>query len=363
MSALDGVKRIFCDAEQNPINSNPVYPCILTIGQSVGFVLAVEASFLSFGAVIVIFMLIVRNLLRYRKILPNGDWKLLRTPADIYMLSLFVYDLLLAIGDILDIRWAHDGIVTTGPYCTAQGVIKQIGGTGVALITLILTIHTFMMALWRVGEEARYFAFSFVALTWLFIGLWVGIGNAIHKNFEAPTPYWCWIGPNYKMERIAGEYLWLWIALFASVVMYVPVHFWMKGQLSVDNEKWYKFRLAKTDIESSQRRATWGILFYPLAYSLIVIPLSISRWLQFDHKTVPPAAIFFGQIMFNLSGAVNVLLFLIVRPHLLLFTPPEKLVEPEVELANPSTGPALFLDVYTLSPQTMEAELELVNDA
>jgi len=221
------------------------------------------------------------------------------------------------------------------------------------------------MALWRVGEEARYFAFSFVALTWLFIGLWVGIGNAIHKNFEAPTPYWCWIGPNYKMERIAGEYLWLWIALFASVVMYVPVHFWMKGQLSVDNEKWYKFRLAKTDIESSQRRATWGILFYPLAYSLMVIPLSISRWLQFNHKSVPSAAVFFSDIIFSLSGAVNVLLFLIVRPHLLLFTPPEKLVKPEVELANSSTGPALqaalFPDVYTSSPQPMEAEL--VNDA
>ena len=109
---------------------------------------------------------------------------------------------------------------------------------------------------------------------------------------------------------------------------------------------------------------------YPLAYSLMVIPLSVSRWLQFNHKSVPSAAVFFGEIMFNLSGAVNVLLFLIVRPHLLLFTPPAEPIEPEiglaepdvefakpeVELANPRT---IFSDVYTDSPQPMEAELKI----
>jgi hypothetical protein len=44
------------------------------------------------------------------------------------------------------------------------------------------------MALWRVGEEARHFTFGIVALTWLFLVLWVSIGNGIHKNYETPTP-------------------------------------------------------------------------------------------------------------------------------------------------------------------------------
>ena len=74
--------------------------------------------------------------------------------------------------------------------------------------------------------------------------------------------YWCWIGSKYDAERLAGEYIWMWIALCASVVMYVPVHFWMKGYLSVDDKNWYKFRLEKSEVESSQRRATLGILLY-----------------------------------------------------------------------------------------------------
>ena len=95
---------------------------------------------------------------------------------------------------------------------------------------------------------------------------------------------------------------------------------------------------------------------YPLVYSLMVIPLSITRWLSSSHKNVPSAALFLGSLMFNLSGAANVLLFLIVRPHLLLFTP-EKLVEPIVELENPTTSTVLFPHVHNHSPQPTGAEL------
>jgi hypothetical protein len=45
-----------------------------------------------------------------------------------------------------------------------------------------------MTALWRVGADARNFAFSIVALTCLFVVLWVSIANGIHKDFETPTP-------------------------------------------------------------------------------------------------------------------------------------------------------------------------------
>ncbi|KAH9014344.1 hypothetical protein EDB85DRAFT_2123676, partial [Lactarius pseudohatsudake] len=306
MSALDVVNGTVCGAQQNNRFFSGTNTTILTSGQSIGLALTVEASLLSFCAVIVIFILTARNLLRYRKTLPNGDRKLLRTPADIYMLSLFSYDIVQAVGGILSFRWAHNGIVTTGPYCTAQGIIKQTGALGVALLSLILTVHTFVTALWGIGAEARYFAFGIVAFTCLFVGLSAGISNGTHKDFETPTPYWCWISPKYHEARLVGEYVWMWIALFASVVMYIPLHFWMKGHLSVDDEKWYKFRLVN----------------YPLAYTLVVIPLSVARWLLFSHKRVPSATTFFGLTMFNLSGAINVALFLTVRPRLLLFTPP-----------------------------------------
>lgn len=91
----------------------------------------------------------------------------------------------------------------------------------------------------------------------------------------------------------------------------------------------------------------------------MVIPLSVSRWSLFSHKNVPSAATFFGMIMFNLSGAINVLLFLIVRPHLLLFTPPGELGEPKVEPADSGTDSAIFPEIveYDHNPQLTEAGL------
>ena len=66
---------------------------------------------------------------------------------------------------------------------------------------------------------------------------------------------------------------------------------------------------------------------------------------------------------YNLSGAINVLLFLIVRPQLLLFNPPESddFSEPEVaDLGQSTTGSAIFTEAakYTHSPQRIEMGLE-----
>ncbi|KAH9961213.1 hypothetical protein BC827DRAFT_1203226 [Russula dissimulans] len=241
-----------------------------------------------------------RNVIRHQKAFPKRDWKLLRMPPDIYMLSLFIFDVVHAIGGILNVRWAVKGVITMGPYCSAQESAT----------------HTVITALWRVGIEARGFAFAIVGLTCIFIALWVGIANGVHRTYEAPSPYWCWISPRFKGDRLAGEYIWLWIALFASMTMYIPLYLWAEGRLSI-GDRWYKFHLLT------------NMFSYPLAYALVVLPLSVARWSLVSHKDIPSVALLFGLTMFNLSGAINVLLFLIIRPQLLLFAPPKQPIEPE----------------------------------
>jgi hypothetical protein len=134
---------------------------------------------------------------------------------------------------------------------------------------------------WQVGLKARGVALGMVCFTCVFITLWVAIGESIHKNYETPTPvrlldpilfhsfltadttrgqYWCWISPKYPGERLGGEYVWMWIALFGSVILYVPLYFWAEGFWSVDAS--YKFHWSNPDKRTgyTQRRATLGIL-------------------------------------------------------------------------------------------------------
>jgi len=276
-----------------------------------------------------------RNVLRYRRALPNGDWRLLRGPADIYMLTIFIYDVLQATGCILNIRWVHKGIVIADSYCTAQGIVQQTGELGLALATLILTLHTFVVALWSVGVRARNFAFGIVAVATLFVALWVGIGNGIHKHYETPTPYWCWIGRGFEAERLAGEYIWFWITLIASVILNISVYFWTKGHLSVNLKR---------------------MLLYPLVYAVTILPTSIARWVEFNHN-VPSAAIFFSVFVFHLSGAFNVLLFLVVRPQLLLFNDPEGFRKTEVVDIGTNSTISNNTEKGDHNPQAIGAEL------
>lgn len=117
--------------------------------------------------------------------------------------------------------------------------------------------------------------------------------------------------------------------------------------MSVDKQKWYKFYLNNSDdrIDYTERRAAMGMLLYaitshvaslphkffsyPLAYALVVLPISVARWIQVSRREIPSAAMFFGLSTLNLSGAVNVFLFLTIRSQLLLFSPPQETVEPE----------------------------------
>jgi len=111
------------------------------------------------------------------------------------------------------------------------------------------------------------------------------------------------------------------------VLVYIPLYFWAKGRLEVDEERWYNFHITVPDLvededEDARRKTALKMLFYPIAYSIVVLPLSIARWMQFNHYEVPSAATFFGHSVFHLSGVINVLLLLIARPQLLLFSRP-----------------------------------------
>jgi hypothetical protein len=60
---------------------------------------------------------------------------------------------------------------------------------------------------------------------------------------------------------------------------------------------------------------------YPLAYAFVVLPIFVSHWWQKNDNDLNSAPVLFGESTFNLSGTIDVLLFLIFRPQLLLFTP------------------------------------------
>ena len=120
--------------------------------------------------------------------------------------------------------------------------------------------------------------------------------------------------------------MWLWLALFLSFLVYVPLFLWSEGFLAVDAVSWWRFHITYrhklVEVHGGRRRAV-AILAYPVIYSLLVCPVSIIRWIGFGlearGQSIPSAATFVSISIFALSGLSNVLLLVTTRPNLLLF--------------------------------------------
>ncbi|KDQ17845.1 hypothetical protein BOTBODRAFT_52696 [Botryobasidium botryosum FD-172 SS1] len=226
---------------------------------------------------------------------------------EIYFLSLMIADLMQAIGSILHINWIVKGRVAPGIACTTQAVFKQLGDVGVALSTLAITIHTFRVLYFQqLPSSSPLLPIFFTALIWITAALMVSIGYATHHGYYGPTGYWCWIVTLYKPEQIATEYGWMWFTVIVNLLLYIPLFFRLRSQTA-----W----VSDTGVYDPTRAAQ-RLLWCPLAYTITIIPMSISRFLAFYGHTVPFQATVLGAFLLASSGVINVTLYTITRPRL-----------------------------------------------
>lgn len=242
-----------------------------------------------------------------------------------YFVNLLVCDLVQAIGGVMNAKWAADARVTDGALCTTQGILKQLGDVGVALSTLAIALHTFLVLVCRFYSRPRS-ALVVIAAMWIFMALIVGISEAIHgdEDYYGSTGYWCWITSDFGTQRITLEYLWVWIAVFLDIICYVFIALAIKGIIVLDG---YKIRLRRRSVNvdalslSTTNSAAkhsdaiaMHMLFYPAVYILTVIPISVVRWCTFSGTNVPFAATAFSSVCFACSGIFNTILFTLTRP-------------------------------------------------
>jgi len=299
----------------------------LSRGQAIGSTVRVISGLVSLTALVVVFILVARNVIRCMLRPPAKKWSLFATPADIYVFFILLFDTVQCIGRTLDVKWVKEGKVYTGVYCTAAGGTQQAGEAGSAQLTFAMAVHTFAILWFRKGAKARWVAASVVALVCLFNALFVGIGIALNKGdrpYEAPTTMWCWIGPNIphsRAVRIAGEYAWIWTTLIGTSLFYVPLYFWARGNITINEGQPWKFTVHRRDSERPNVRS-FGILALPIVYACTALPTSIGRWYGFAHTSGPhqitDTTVFAVSSIFGLTGFFNVLL-LFARPEVLLF--------------------------------------------
>ncbi|KAF9001002.1 hypothetical protein BDQ17DRAFT_1358973 [Cyathus striatus] len=329
MAVLDSQNGSVCNVtyENGTSSDDPTYLRVqcLSPGQRIGLMLVAEAGLASMLAVVYVFWIITCNAIRSFRLQEKTRQPLIAAPIDVLMLSLFVADFLHGMGAAFDFKWIGEGKVEVGSFCTAQGVIQQLGTTGGAIGTLIIAIYTFVGVWWEkgLGRRGILVAKVVVAVGWTFVALITLLGNlkvGIKDNhlFEIPTPYWCWINAHYSLLRLFGEYIWLWITLGMSTLIYLILYLLSRGIIIRRSEDpWWKFQLHKKGSPGGSPRGIPSMLAYPVVFSILVLPMSFMRWIKFSR--VPAAAATAVDTIFCLNGVANVILLLKTRPNSTLF--------------------------------------------
>ena len=81
--------------------------------------------------------LVTYNFIRNVRDPPHGEWRLIRTHIDAYLLSLLASETLQGLGATMNAKWILEGALYCSSYCSVQGALKTIGESGVAMSTTV----------------------------------------------------------------------------------------------------------------------------------------------------------------------------------------------------------------------------------
>jgi hypothetical protein len=293
----------------------------LTFGNRIGAFILAEISAVSASAVTILLAYIAYSTVSIR----SGSrrrWRI-ESPVHLFLLNQLFCDLIQALGGLMNLKWTFDGTVHQGPFCVAQGLIKQVADVGTALSAGNVAIYTFSALIFRLKPDTNVFrALLIVSGIWIAIILNVAINVGINgaTNFYGPTGYWCWISNDFPVQQTVADFLWMWISAFSSLLAYVAVFLVLGGFISV--EGWrvrWTYGQESPDIPQSHVLA-YKMLAYPIIYIITVLPVAAARYRYFAGHNPAFSFTVVADALFLSSGLLNVLLYVYTRPFLLPHT-------------------------------------------
>ncbi|KAM5531402.1 hypothetical protein V8D89_014926 [Ganoderma adspersum] len=245
-----------------------------------------------------------------------------------FFVSLLVANVLQAVGTIINAKWVNDRNVVAGHICTAQGGIKQAGNVGMALWSFALSLHVFMLLFKRRMALNALMSWVLLGVGWFLVAFVVAIGPlAIETtgrgSYFGPSGFWCWITHNYPLEQFYLEYFFEFISAGLSFALYTAVLLRVRGNLVRTSGKWalrfvphgerWRLAIRRDMVDSSMMQVAARMVWYPVAYTTLLLPVTISRFYAFSGHDISFRTTIFSDFVFNLQGVVNVALLLATR--------------------------------------------------
>jgi len=190
---------------------------------------------------------------------------------------------------------------------------------------MVIAFNTFWILFyeWKVH---RYVTWGLIISGWSAICSIIIFGPAVlNTNKFGPyygiAGYWCWISPQYSVERIVLAYLPMLYAATLSFVLFLLIFLRLRGYLVVTG--WHVKFVPSAEPTAAWRNQDQGegqmivlakqMLLFPIAYTLLILPIACLRFTEWTGRKVAFESIIFCASILMLSGLVHVALFIASR--------------------------------------------------
>ncbi|KAH9816819.1 hypothetical protein DFH28DRAFT_1158634 [Melampsora americana] len=248
------------------------------------------------------------------------------------------------------------------PLCTSQGFMVQLGDVASALMSLLISVETFVIL--SKSDSPRSGSLWAAALIWLMCVSFSSKGLLTPPNLDYAAPGtwtggWCWIAFEGQGARVLFHPLALVNSYslngtLRSFIFRIRGHYKGEGHVLQRSSIIIPTQDSASDFSQTSsrssssclRRVAWTMLVYPVIFFVFSIPISILSIFTLDNaKSLPwrnTLLTIFGSL-FALRGLINVLVFGFTRNVFLLRAPP-----PSRKYSDPFVPPSPSGSKHTL---------------
>ncbi|KAJ7584099.1 hypothetical protein C8J56DRAFT_789984, partial [Mycena floridula] len=244
-----------------------------------------------------------------------------------YFMALLLANVIQASGTLLNFAWVSQEGVVSGGFCSLQaGGTKQFGNVATSFWACMLSIHIFNLLFLRMG--VTWYAFwGTVVCGWGLVLLVVLLGPLAVQRPEngpyfGPSGAWCWITDSYGIEQVFLEYFLEYVAAGVSFLLYVAVLLRVRGNLVLTGGSWrfrkvpdgeaWKLAFSRDLLDTAMMSMSKMMVWYPVVYTALLIPITITRLSEFAGNSVPFGATVIADVIYNLTGLFNVIIFVML---------------------------------------------------
>ncbi|KAJ7660058.1 hypothetical protein B0H17DRAFT_1095530 [Mycena rosella] len=290
----------------------PPSSTIYSSAQRNAVIIQVVSSLVSFNALLVLFGLMIFMKKTYT-----------HTHFQAYFVCLLLANTMQAWANIISLGWVTRGGVQDGGLCAMQGGLKQGGNVGSAVWSFVISLHLFNLLFLRY-KTPKLISWGMVVFGWSFVFTIVFIGpvaieTAARGPFFGIAEHSCWITLNYRVQQIFMEYFFEYLSVVLSFLLHVGTFLRVRGNLLCVDGRWrvrwvpfgdsWQLSLGRDFTDSAMLALAKHMVWYPVAYAVTIIPVSITRIAQFCGLDVPLWLDTLTNCIFDLGGLANVVLF------------------------------------------------------